>query len=161
MGCEGIGSGSFQARNTLPAPRAYYAPLNRWEQKAPSIFDQAEDILTGCVCVCCLHACCFSSDTVGAGSGPNWEWAADSAGNGAFIYLHCSAPPHPLSLSLSLHHAEHILKKEKGGGWDRHFKIKSRFVPCVVVQRRVGYHVSYGLTTRVTEQMESKRLTDE
>lgn len=46
------------------------------------------------MCVKCVEA------QVGAGGGLSWEWAADSATNGAFVYLHCSASPHPASLPL-------------------------------------------------------------
>lgn len=66
------------------------------------------------------------------GSGPKWEYAADSALTAALIYLHCSAPPPPfpfafpcLTLSPSLLanplHSRSVILEHRGG--------ESRYAP--------------------------------
>lgn len=72
------------------------------------------------------------------GSGPKWEYAADSAMTAALIYLHCSAPPPPfpfafpcLTLSPSLPpnplHSRSAILEHRGG--ESRYAAKSSVLP--------------------------------
>lgn len=116
--------GSVCARGAAPpsAPRTVpvccspsVIPLTR-----PSLVTPPYLSLTPCTC------------TQTRGSGPKWEYAADSALTAALIYLHCSAPPPPfpftfpcLTLSPSLLanplHSRSAILEHRGG--------ESRYAP--------------------------------